>query len=1289
MRRVRRFGRVGLTISLCAVFLAVSLIPDLVSPRPAYAAGNGGPPLPAPEDPLGQRAEQQVPEISINVDVRDGHLTVRAVDIWGPGRLPRVVRSYTNTDLTPTGGPGNWQFNQHLDVLPVWDEGGTFNSLRVREPDGNRGVYKFSHQIGSGFTRTNVYVKDVGTYSTLEAPMNCESLGEPPWWACSWAGTYYMVYLPKGVTRKFNKNAGQAGMMGFTRAMIVEERDANNNVTTFGWTTFPDGGTRAYISTVTDPVGHQTTYGYERATNECTERGEQGIPICVWSYRVRTATDYGRTATYTYDGYSQIISVVNAAGFTTQHGYQLGGYLNSITNARGYTNSLEWIGSGPRVSRVTAPDGTATNYTYVISGNTVTSSTVTNARGYATTYSMYAGGDPNYAGNLERVTDPLGNITQYAYDARHNVTQVTDARGNRTTYAYNSRNKVTQVVQAAGTLNLTTTLSWDGNDNLLSVTNPRGFRTDHTYNGTHNLTSVRKAAGTSDEALTQYTYTSWGGVASMIDPRSYATSYTYASTRQLLSIIPPVGGTTSFTYNGVDDQVTMTNGNGRTWVTAYDARRLVTSVTDPLNYQVRHEYDANGNRTRTYDARNYPTTFAYDNRDRVTSITDAANGVTSYLYDGVGSLTRTTNARNFSTNFTYDAANRLTQVRDALNQLTTYGYDQVGNKTSTTDRKGQLFSVTYDQANRVTQISGGGLTISHGYDANGNRLTLGDATGITGYQYDSLDRLTRTTYPNSLTVQATYDRVGNRTNLTNPGGATMAAVYDAANRLTQLTQGSLTWTFTYDGAGNRTQLNHPNGTRIQYGYLVNNWLSTLWHVDPSNGTMQSFTYTYDANGNRISQVDSPSGTTTFTYDPLNRLTQAAYPGTYGTWSWTYDPVGNRSSQSAPSGTTNYTYDANNRFTTAGGVTYSYDANGNLTAISTGRTFAYDSLDRLTQTTGSGSTVNYIYNGDGLKVRRAGPDGVTRYYYDGIRPIWETDDAQTMTAQLDRDIFGNLLSRREASGARRYIHHDGLGGTTLVTNESGASVASMLYDAWGQVRSNSGGAHGKYRFTGAELDLTTGLYHMGARFYDPAIGRWLKEDSVQERHFEPASLNFYAYVLNNPLLYVDLDGNQEKGTSAAERLQEFINARLDLERLIENIMGRGFTLKDLFSLLERNLSKISGAIGIAAAVVALASIGVVAGIIVGGAATAIAVSGVILAGLGVAVAFAQVMTGQLSWSGFASTSALNVLSALPALSAGKIAQLTSSGKMLTTLEQLRVAGWAIVRGFTMGVWASSF
>jgi RHS repeat-associated protein len=161
---------------------------------------------------------------------------------------------------------------------------------------------------------------------------------------------------------------------------------------------------------------------------------------------------------------------------------------------------------------------------------------------------------------------------------------------------------------------------------------------------------------------------------------------------------------------------------------------------------------------------------------------------------------------------------------------------------------------------------------------------------------------------------------------------------------------------------------------------------------------------------------------------------------------------------------------------------------------------------MTSATGGGGTATYTYNGDGLKIRRIDPDGTTRYCY-GIRPIWEADGAGSMTAQLDRDIFGNLLSRKEPAGTRRYYHFDGLGSTTALSDEGGATVATLLYDAWGNQRAATGSAMPNYRFTGAELDSASGLYHMGARFYDPTIGRWLSDQiltqgAVARKHNSP-------------------------------------------------------------------------------------------------------------------------------------------------------------------------------------------
>jgi RHS repeat-associated protein len=93
----------------------------------------------------------------------------------------------------------------------------------------------------------------------------------------------------------------------------------------------------------------------------------------------------------------------------------------------------------------------------------------------------------------------------------------------------------------------------------------------------------------------------------------------------------------------------------------------------------------------------------------------------------------------------------------------------------------------------------------------------------------------------------------------------------------------------------------------------------------------------------------------------------------------------------------------------------------------------------------------------------------------------------------------------------------------MTTPTGEVAFALLYDAWGNLRASTGTPNTRYRFTGAELDPVTGLYHMGARFYDSTLGRWLSEDPVQDKPFEPATLSFYAYVYGNPLLHIDPDG----------------------------------------------------------------------------------------------------------------------------------------------------------------------
>jgi RHS repeat-associated protein len=106
---------------------------------------------------------------------------------------------------------------------------------------------------------------------------------------------------------------------------------------------------------------------------------------------------------------------------------------------------------------------------------------------------------------------------------------------------------------------------------------------------------------------------------------------------------------------------------------------------------------------------------------------------------------------------------------------------------------------------------------------------------------------------------------------------------------------------------------------------------------------------------------------------------------------------------------------------------------------------------------------------------------------------------------------------EKDGVVNYYHTDHLGSTRLVTDSTGAVVASYKFNPYGEVDTHTG-TDIKYGFTGKENDADTGLTYFGARFYDPEIGRFITQDPAKD------GLNWYAYCYNNPLGYVDPDGH---------------------------------------------------------------------------------------------------------------------------------------------------------------------
>jgi RHS repeat-associated protein len=206
-----------------------------------------------------------------------------------------------------------------------------------------------------------------------------------------------------------------------------------------------------------------------------------------------------------------------------------------------------------------------------------------------------------------------------------------------------------------------------------------------------------------------------------------------------------------------------------------------------------------------------------------------------------------------------------------------------------------------------------------------------------------------------------------------------------------------------------------------------------------------------------------------------------------------------------------------------GESYTYDANGNMiTRIEGGITYTqtFDAENRLISVVVGGATTQFIYDGEGNLVKKIKPDGSKTLYVGGIY-------------EVDKSSGGSVTGTKTyypAAGAMRvgttlyYVLKDHLGSASVVTDNAGAIVGEDRFYPFGETRFTTGTMFTDKLFTGQRQISELGIYHYGARFYSPKLGRFLSADTIVPGYANPQNLNRYSYVINNPLRYTDPTGH---------------------------------------------------------------------------------------------------------------------------------------------------------------------
>ncbi|MGW5352370.1 polymorphic toxin-type HINT domain-containing protein [Streptomyces sp. NPDC004031] len=656
------------------------------------------------------------------------------------------------------------------------------------------------------------------------------------------------------------------------------------------------------------------------------------------------------------------------------------------------------------------------------------------------------------------------------------------------------------------------------------------------------------------------------------------------------TVIPPDGGTVqSTTTDPLGRTVSLASySTPPTLSKPANTFTGVWSVSGGASNAITYGYDGHA-KQNTVESGGSTWSTTFDLLGRAVSKTDPDAGQSSMHYDDNANVTQTTDARGKSVSFVYDALNRRTAEYAApldgqapANQVASWIYDNDNAVSGVTDAVGQLTT--------ETSYSGGSAYVTQQAGFNAFGESLGTSITIPATEGTALGRtwtFKHTYTPNTgLLKNDIYPSAGGLPPQTVVHG--YAGELDLLSSVADNLATSYAQTVTYSAWGQVLQDTVNSATTPAYltniydphtGALTDQLLSRDKAVDNQSAKLDEEAYTYDPAGNITRQTSTRLGNTTatetqcYTYDHLDRLTQAwtatdscaAQPtptdhaqvgdqltgGTAYWTSWTFDILGQRTNPdgqvdhaTTAGGTdtsTSYAYDGNGKgqphtltsTQTSGGAatSYTYDADGNMLTRTTPATgtqnLTWDDTGRLTQiTTPTAGTTSYVYDADGNVLLQKDP-GSTVLYLPGQQITLNTTTG-TATGARYIPLPGGGTAVRTGTGTNYGFEFGDQHGTNgIYLDNTAQNPTWRQFTPYGDTRGPEVSWTDNRGFLNAPDNQTTGLTQLGARQYDPTLGRFISLDPLFEAT-DDQLLNGYTYTRDNPINQADPTGLRPLG-----------------------------------------------------------------------------------------------------------------------------------------------------------------
>lgn len=865
-------------------------------------------------------------------------------------------------------------------------------------------------------------------------------------------------------------------------------------------------------------------------------------------------TGQASTTQYIYDAGGMLLKTIQPKGvattgydgdFVTQYMYDGLARVYQFTDALLVTTLTTYDDANNKTT-TTLANGLSTTRSYNKFGE-LTGQVQTGGAGLGTTTYTYDNG-----GRLRQVVDPTGVSTYTLYDAAGRAVGEVDGTGSLLERVFNADNQVVKTIRHARAAVNLATLQADiaaGTNNVtLSSINPGADALDR------NTWTLFDQAGRPAKTVDEQGYvteTFYDGASRVVGTTRYNKSLTPSQQLLLSTTTLPTDTATKPDLDGAQDRVTRNfyDQDGRLLATLDAEGSLQTNEYDAAGRLIHTRAYANstnpakratGTLTELLpaadSAQDIHTWNFYDGRNQVVATVDGEGYLTEHEYDLNGNKTKTTRwfdkalvapasitnataltslrpstnvASNQVQSWTYTDLNQVKTAKDPQGTETTYSYDNVGNLVKTVGASGlpeqRAEEKRFDKLGRVTaELTSEGsaelakllsptpaqidliwsrYAVSYNYDQAGRRISSTDqlsqktlyyynADGQLTHTINHLGEVTKTVY-NALNQATEFFAYAGRLNAavlaTLTGGLADAALDAAVTGIANSANDSHT-TLSYDLRGLvQSRSSAITATRNKLASLIYNAFGELQQQTDSIDTVQSAatTYTYNRRGQQTGALADSGGLgllTRASYDAFGRL-QTSTDAQGATTTTSYDRLGRVVQIQDPLSNQRRTeYDAFSR------VYKQYDARTNAT------TYTYDdSARKLTILTPEGISTTTTYNAHGQVVKVIDGNGKSTSYtydangqlktqvqdnlaitvvtnnYDRAGRLTDSSNGRSIKTTFDYDAANRVLKRTEDADGLRLVTEttfDGRGQAITVKDPNG-NVTRKEYDLLGR------------------------------------------------------------------------------------------------------------------------------------------------------------------------------------------------------------------------------------------------